>query len=82
MLSTAFLLAASMVVGQAEEAATPAMPKDVRSAIEFMAGEWESETSFGDEQLKGSSYRAWSPNRTCLIMHAESDDREDEPHGE
>jgi hypothetical protein len=73
MLSTAFLLATSMVVGQAEETSAPAMPKEVRSAIEFMAGEWESKTNFGDEKLEGRSYRKWSPDRTCLLMHGESE---------
>lgn len=46
MLSTAFLLAASMVVGQAEMPST--MPEEIRAHLDkHLVGEWTFERTWG-----------------------------------
>jgi hypothetical protein len=67
MLSTAVLLAASMTIGQAE-ATNSITATEAKNAIEFMAGEWEYVSTVDGEETKGTSYRVWSQDRTCLVM--------------
>ena len=69
MLSTALLLAASMVVGQAE----PKMPEDVQAAMQYLVGEWTVEGNINGESFTLSMSYCWAPGKHCLILTATND---------
>jgi hypothetical protein len=66
MFSTAFLLAASMVVGQAE-AASP-LPQDVAAHFQYLIGNWHVEGKVGDTIVQGTYSVRWAPGRHCLLV--------------
>jgi hypothetical protein len=68
MLSTAFLLATSLAVVQADSP----LPADVTSQLKFMAGQWKAEGTFAGETWQGTSRRKLSKSKTALMMTSET----------
>ena len=66
MLSTAFLLAASMVVGQAEEKPS-ALPDLIAKELQFFVGSWTSEGTVQGMPMKGRLDVRWSSGGHCLV---------------
>ena len=65
MLSSAVLLAASMVVGQAAE---PNIPSDVIESLGYYVGEWKSERT-ENGRIHASQFTAeWMPGKYCTIL--------------
>ena len=64
MLSTAFLLAASMVVGQAEDDAAD----DVRAAMRYLAGTWAVEGNDNGNYFAATFTARWAPAKNCLTV--------------
>ena len=69
MFSTAFLLAASMVVGQAE----PKVPEDFQAAMQYLVGEWIVEGNINGEGFTLTMTYSWAPGKHCLILTATND---------
>ena len=66
MLSTAFLLAASMVVGQAEAAN---LPDEFVKQCNYYLGEWATEAEIEGKLYRGTWTVEWSPEKACLVTH-------------
>lgn len=67
MLSTALLLTASIVVGQADGG----MPQRLRQHIEkHVIGEWSTQTTWGDHVVSGESRSRWAHGGKCVISEA------------
>ena len=66
MLSTAFLLAASMVVGQAETASP--LPQDIAAHFQYLIGNWHVEGKVGDTVVQGTYSVRWAPGRHCVMV--------------
>ena len=67
MFGTAFLLAASMVVGQGDGG----MPESLRQHIEkHVIGQWTTRTTWGDQVVSGESRSRWAHGGKCVISEA------------
>jgi len=66
MLSTAFLFAASMVVGQAED---PAVPQRAKDALNFLVGSWTVDGRVGEQKYKGEQQTRWAQGKHCVIAN-------------
>ena len=66
MSSTMLLLAASMVVGQAEEASP--LPEAVAMHLQYAVGTWETESDVEGETAKGTYVVRWAPGRHCVLI--------------
>jgi hypothetical protein len=69
MLSTAFLLAVSMVVGQAEGD----MPENVRAAMRYLARTWHVEGNDNGKAFTATFTARWAPAKNCLTATFKSD---------
>jgi hypothetical protein len=65
MLSTSILLAASMVVGQAEQVKV-AVPQEVLSFFGYFVGEWRMEGVALDGAVSGVNTWKWAEAKHCL----------------
>ena len=71
MLSTALLLATSVVVGQADGG----MPDEVRAHIDkHIIGEWTTETTWSGKTTHGESQSRWGHGGKCVITEAQGVD--------
>ena len=69
MFSTAFLLATSMVVGQADEAG--GMPTAVRDQLDkHFIGEWSLERTWKGKTVKGDYSAKWVQGRHCVFIES------------
>ena len=68
MLSTTLLLAASMVVGQAEESK---IPQEVLKQLKYMEGTWEVVGNVENEEVRGIWSARWAPGKHCLLRRSE-----------
>jgi hypothetical protein len=68
MLNTACLLATLVGVIQADNP----VPAEVISQLEFMAGQWKPEGTFGGVTWQGTSRRRFSKSKTALMMTSET----------
>ena len=71
MLCTGLLLAASMVVGQAEAKMGGGVPKQVLAEMSFLVGQWKTEGVYNGEKFTGTYSAAWNPGKNCLILNTE-----------
>ena len=69
MLSTAFVMAASMVMGQPME---PNIPKDVLTSMDYYVGKWKGEGNDDGAALKIQFTTRWVPGKHCTIMNSRS----------
>lgn len=74
MLTSALLLAASMVGAQAEAKAPSVLPSEVLKELQGLSGEWSFELTRGDQVEKVTWTWRWAPERHCLIGRLASDD--------
>ena len=65
MVSTAFLLVASMVVGQAETPPVSPLPKEVMMSYQYFMGTWATKAKVGEEGSEGTFTCRWEPGRHC-----------------
>lgn len=70
MFSTAFLLAASMVVGQGETPPASPLPKDVMMSYQYLMGTWATKAKVGEESSEGTFTCRWEPGRHCYRLTA------------
>ena len=66
MLSTALVLATSMVVGQ-PDAAAATIPNPIVKELQFFVGEWTSEGTVQGTPIQGALTLKWSPGQSCLV---------------
>jgi hypothetical protein len=66
MLSTALLLAGSMVVGQSENTA-PKVPADALRQFEQLLGDWKVEGKVNDAAVKATYSAKWAPGKHMII---------------
>ena len=69
MFSTAFLLAASMVVGQADDDAAD----NVRAAMRYLVGTWAVEGNDNGNSFTATFTARWAPAKNCLTVTFKSD---------
>ena len=67
MFSTALLLAASMVVGQAEG---NAIPPDISKELDSLTGTWEVTGTFKGNKIEGTWSARWAPGKHCLMRRS------------
>jgi hypothetical protein len=65
MFSTAFLLAASMVVSG--QATSPEISQQAKAELDFLVGTWTIEGRVGDQKFQGEQQVKWAPGKHCLI---------------
>jgi hypothetical protein len=65
MLSTAVLLTASMVVGQAEDIN---VPKKVLAEFDYLVGDWTYSGEDGDDAVKGTFSVKWAPGKHAILI--------------
>jgi hypothetical protein len=68
MLSTAFLLAASMVVGQAEGPPVSPLPKEIMISYQYLMGTWATKAKVGEKSSEGTFICRWEPGRHCYRL--------------
>lgn len=68
MLSTSLLLAASMIVGQAEE--TSPLPEAIARMYEYQMGTWQISGRVGDQPAKGRWTCRWAQGKHCYLITA------------
>ncbi len=66
MLSTAFLLTASMVVSQADQSSP--LPKNVAAWLQYEMGTWESKGKIGENSYAGKWSARWAPGKHCSML--------------
>ena len=72
MLSTAFLLAAYMVVGQAGDVN---VPKEVLSEFQFLVGDWEYTGESQEGAVKGTLSGKWASGEHAILFEMSWTDR-------
>ena len=68
MVSAAFLLVASMVVGQAEGAQATFLPKEVVASYQYVMGTWKIQANIGEERSEGEFSCRWAPGRFSYVL--------------
>ena len=66
MLSTALLMATSMVMAQPAE---PNVPKEILAAMDYYVGKWKGEGNEAGVPLKLQITTRWAPGKHCTIMN-------------
>ena len=68
MLNAALLLAASIVVGQAESAQATFLPKEVVASYQYLMGTWKTQGRIGEERSEGEVSFRWAPGRFSYVL--------------
>ena len=69
MLSTALLMATSMVMAQPSE---PNIPKEILASMEYFVGKWKGEGNEGGTVVREQVTGRWAPGKHCTILNARS----------